>query len=381
MMDLSLYFQPVDFPDDGSLTPHTFGYHIRKEKEIRTGKKPTRVAIFGVPATNLPGNRGKALAPDEIRKHLYRFALPEISGGIIDLGNLKPGKKREDVQYALRDVVEYLSDNKIMAVILGGSQELSIGISRAFRDDRRFTLTIVDAGVDVKTTREATHAGNFISRIWRENPSLFHLQMIGLQSHLVSPFILQSLREKSYDFLRMGDLRDNFSAVEPLLRQTTFLSFDLSALRQSEVKTGGITSSSGLTAEEACRLAHYAGLGCNLKVFGIFELNPELDPDGKGSNLTAQMIWYFLDALAHSVPVDPMKDPAGFNRYFAHIGGHEIVFFQHPSTDRWWMEVEMEGFETLIVPCREMDYLIAMKDEIPDLWWKYARKTEKYSKY
>jgi hypothetical protein len=136
----------------------------------------------------------------------------------------------------------------------------------------------------------------------------------------------------------------------------------------------------GLTTEEACRISHYAGLGTNIKAFGVFETYPEKESGGLSCNLTAQIVWYFLEALVHRVPADPAGDPSGFNRFFANISGHELVFFQQPSTDRWWMEVAHEGFETLIIPCREKDYLMAMKEEIPDLWWKYARKTEKYSK-
>jgi arginase family enzyme len=384
-MDISLYFQPVDFSESGfdSLnSPHTLGHFIQKDsrKEFRPGKGFPRVVIFGVQAGSSHAGKGTSKAPDEIRKQLYRFSNLEGMGGIIDLGNLKPGKSIQDMQYALRDVVEYLSGNNIIAVILGGSQDISIGIARAFREEKDFVLTVVDARVDLKTTRETTNPSNFLSKILMENPALLQLQLMGLQSHLVPPSILDSLREKNFDYLRLGDLRDNFNDAEPLLRHTTFLSFDASAIRQAEARTGWMANPGGLTTEEACRISHYAGLGTKIKAFGVFETNPEKESGGLSCNVTAQIIWYFLDALAHRVPADPAFDPAGFNRFFAGVSGHELVFFQQPSTDRWWIEVAMEGIETLIIPCREKDYLMAMKDEIPDLWWKYARKTEKYSK-
>jgi arginase family enzyme len=384
-MDISLYFHPVDFSEagfDSLKSPHTLGHFIQKDsrKEFRPGKGFPRVVIFGVPSGPSPTVKGTAKVPDEIRKQLYRFSNLEGMGGIIDLGNLKHGKSLQDMQYALRDVVEHLSGNNITAVILGGSQDISIGIARAFRDENDFVFTVVDARVDVKVKKEATNPSNFISKILMENPALFQLQLMGLQSHLVSPSILDSLREKNYDYMRLGDLRDSFSDAEPLLRHTTFLSFDVSAIRQAEARTGWMANTGGLTTEEACRISHYAGLGTKIKAFGIFGTNPEKESGGHSSNLTAQIVWYFLDALAHRVPADPAGDPAGFNRFFANVSGHELVFSQQPSTDRWWMEVAPEGFDTLIIPCREKDYLMAMKDEIPDLWWKYARKTEKYSK-
>ncbi len=173
-MDISLYFHPADFAEYnpvGQLTPNTLGHFIRKDtlKEGRAGKSAAKVAIFGVPSGTSAANKGTGKAPDEIRKYLYRFSNLESFRGIVDLGNLKPGKKGEDIQYALRDVVEYLSDNNIISVILGGSQDLSIGISRAFREVKDFTLTVVDARVDIKTTREATNSANFLSKILAEN--------------------------------------------------------------------------------------------------------------------------------------------------------------------------------------------------------------------
>jgi formiminoglutamase len=384
-MDISLYFNPVNFEyfeQAEKFHRNSLGFYVRKDtcKSSWTKKGAIKIAIFGVPHESEPINKGTSRAPDEIRKHLYRLSNLEGFRGVVDLGNLKMGKTGQDLHFALRDVVEFLSDNGIVAVILGGSQDISIGVARAFRDVKDFTLTVVDSRVNIKTDKQATGSSNFISRILNENPTLFHLQMIGIQSHLVSPSILETLKQQTFDTIHLGPLRDEFKDVEPLLRNTDFLSFDIASVRQSEARTGFQLSSSGLYGEEACRISHYAGLSNKIKVFGLFEVNPEIDYGAITLDLSAQIIWYFLEAFAHRNIADPVKDHDAFNRYFTELEGHPIVFYKHLPTGRWWIEISNQGMESWLIPCREKDYLLAMKEEIPDVWWKYARKTDRFSK-
>jgi formiminoglutamase len=384
-MDISLYFNPVDFElfeQAEKFHKNSLGFYVRMDtlKVSWTKKVGIRIAIFGVLHETDPINKGTSKAPDEIRKHLYRMSNLKGFRGIVDLGNLKMGKTGQDLHFSLRDVVEFLSDNGIVAVILGGSQDISIGVARAFRDVKDFTLTVVDSRINIKTGKQATGSSNFITRILNENPSLFHLQMIGIQSHLVSPAILEILRQQTFDYIHLGPLRDEFRDVEPLLRNTVFLSFDISSVRQSDARTGFQLSSSGLYGEEACRISHYAGLSNKIKVFGLFEVNPDKDSGAITIDLSAQIIWYFLEAFAHRSIADPVKDQDAFNRYFAELGGHPIVFYKHLPTGRWWIEISNPEIERWLIPCREKDYLLAMKDEIPDVWWKFARKTDRFSK-
>ncbi len=296
---------------------------------------------------------------------------------------MNPGKKEQDIYYALRDVVEYLNDSGIVAVVMGGGQDLSIGIARAFRNEEEFTMSIVDSRVDIKTGRQVTDASNFISRILDENPNLFHLQMIGIQSHQVSPSILQYLRNLTYDYIQLGNLRDDFTVVEPMLRNTSFLSFDISAIKNSDASGHIRPSPNGLYGEEACQIFRYAGLSNKLMVLGLFEVNPVFDTSGLTSGLAAQMIWYFIEVLAHRKNESPSSDKSAFTKYFVEMESdlQPLTFYYQPSTKRWWIEIAREQGESWIIPCRETDYLAAAKQEIPDIWWKYARKTDKLSKY
>jgi arginase family enzyme len=282
--------------------------------------------------------------------------------------------------FALRDVVEYLNDSGVITVILGGGQDISIGVAGSFRDDKRFVLSVVDSRADVKTGREATGSSNFISRILSDNPQLFHLQLIGIQNHLVPALILEKLHSQTFDYIRLGQIRDDFSALEPLMRNTTFLSFDMSSVRNADGGGSYHLNPNGLHGEEACRIAHYAGLSHKIRAFGLFEMNPEYDNREMTANLSAQMVWYFLEALDHRLTEDPATDPTAFIKYFVDMEGDPLVFYNHRASGRWWIEITSGEKENYLIPCLENDYLTASRKEIPDIWWKFARKTDRISK-
>jgi len=384
-MDLQLYFDPVDFgiyQRKTKFTKHTLGYYIEKESLRETSVARCTIALVGVPDERGTPVKGTAKAPNEIRKYLYTLSNLDASLRIIDLGDLKPGKSQHDLLFALRDVVDYLKEAGIITVLLGGGQDLSIGVARAFQGLREFTLGVADCRVDIKTGRETTNSTNFISKIVRENPGLFHLEMIGIQQHFVSPSVLEFLRDQTYDYHQLGQIRDNIHALEPILRNIHFLSFDISTVKQQEAGPQQTPNPNGLYSEEACLIARYAGLSNRLWVFGIFELNPSLEKSGLSAALAAQMVWYFIEGASHRRKEDPAIGKNAFTRYYVEMEDHgeALVFYHHPITNRWWIEIFPEEGESCIVACREADYQKAILKEIPEIYWKYVRKTARLSK-
>lgn len=387
-MDPGLYFNSPDFESiqqGEKFSKHTAGYFIQADtlKGLSGKKGEIRVALIGVPLETTSCNKGTALAPAAIRKQLYGLANFNGFRGVIDLGDLKAGKTVQDTHYALRDVVEYLSEAGVITVVLGGGQDLSIGIARAFTGMKDFTMAVADPRIDVKLGREVTGASNFITRILSENDRLFHLQFLALQSHLVSPRVTDWVRKQTFDYLQLGKMRDDFTVLEPLLRNASFLSFDISAVRHSDAPGHYRPSPNGLFGEEACIIARYAGLSSRMKVFGLFEVNPLYDKSEMSAQLAAQMVWYFVEGVAHRRTEEPTTEKSLFTRYFVEMEDHgePMVFYHHPATNRWWIEIFWQEGESLIAPCRENDYLLAVKQEIPDIWWKFARKTDRLSKY
>jgi formiminoglutamase len=386
-MDLQLYFDPIDFEQfqkEKKFNKNSLGYCIERAtgniKDGGTGK--ATLVMFGVPYDNKTPNKGTSKAPFEIRKHLYQLSRLEACNNIIDLGNLKSGKSDQDLYYALRDVTDYLQEAGVIAVILGGGQDISIGIARAFQSVSEFTLTIADARVDIKSQRETSDSSNFITRILRENPALFHLQMIGVQKHYIAPAVFDFLKQNTFDYLQLGTFRDEPASIEPLLRNTHFLSFDISSIKKSDAEGHFRPSPNGFYAEEACLIARYAGLSNRLMVFGLFEVNPTMDKTGITSELAAQITWYFIEGSIHRRKEDPMSDKNSFIRYYVEMEDHgePMVFYHQPVTNRWWIEIFPEEGKSWILACKENDYKQAIGKEIPEIYWRYVRKTTRLSK-
>jgi formiminoglutamase len=386
-MNPELYFHAVNFDffqKKEKFSRTSLGNIILRE----TGKyrfpktEKMKIAIIGVPFESHTLNKGTAKAPAEIRKHLYRLSdIPGLNG-ICDLGDLKHGKTENDTYFALRDVIENLSDSGIVTVVLGGGQDLGIGIARAFKSHEGFTLSVVDPRIDIKRGREITGSHNFLSRILQENPYLFDLQMIGIQSHWVSSAGFDFLGRHSFDYFPLGQLHEKLQEVEPVIRNTTFLSFDISSVKQSDACGHICPSPNGLYGEEACQLARYAGLSPRLKVFGLFEANPHYDKSEITTELAAQMIWYFIEAFTHRRGEDPARDSSFFTKYYVEkeLHGEPLVFYHHPFTNRWWIEVPFRDSRNWKIACNENDYSQAIKQEIPEIWWKYSRKSERQLK-
>ncbi len=382
-MSADLYLNPVDFSryqKENIFSRQSLGFQVQKVAVDRflSGKRSVpRVALIGVPFEKGTLNKGTAKAPAAIRSQLYQLSCIEGALEIGDLGDVKPGRSARDLHFALRDVVEYLNEKEIVTVVLGGGQDLTAAMARAFSGSDDVSLAVVDPRLDVKGGREATSSSNFISRIVRENPSLFHLQMIGTQSPLVPPRFREELKKRGFSILSLGQLRSDLPALEPLIRDSSFLSFDISAVKHSDAPGHCAPSPNGLYGEEACQIARYAGLSTRLKLFGIFEVNPRFDKGDLTAKLAAQMVWYFLDAFSFRRKEDPQTGKDSFVQYYVELTdpGERILFYHHPPTNRWWIEIDGKGTPNRIAACRESDYREAVKREIPDIWWKYARKT------
>jgi formiminoglutamase len=384
-MDVRQYFNPLDFTMF-SEKENRWKYSLGQLVEKSTGKvtfsnlHKLDVVIIGVPFENGIYVGKKTNVPNKIRNELYQLAGFQSKIHIADFGNLKAAKTQKAVQLALRDVVEYLNELGIVTVVLGGSQELSFGISQAFKNQRLFTLSCIDSVLDVKRGTESFNSLNFLSRIFNTHSNLFQFSLLAYQSHLV-PLHLFSKTLGVGEHCRLGLLRDNFSLAEPMLQNTDFLSFDIAAVKHSEAPGTQSVNPNGLRSEEACQLAKYAGLSEKLSVFGLFGIDLLKDKDEMTVKLSAQIIWYFLEGQTIS-QYRMTQQTRNRIKYKVEVKDIEkpLVFLQCPETFRWWMEVQSVHGEKVLIACSEREYQQASDNEIPELWLKYVQKIDEFSK-
>jgi arginase family enzyme len=383
-MDVRHYFEPVDFTrfsgNENYPWKNSLGQLIEKATEKLTSPnlRQMEVAIFGVPFDNGSNNVGSAKSPDKIREELYRLVPTNRKINIVDFGNLRETNNMRGVYLAIRDVVEYLNELRVVIVIIGGSQDLTQGICEAFKNQPFFTLSCVDAFLDIK--KEKNFATSYLSKIFQTHPGIFQFSLLGYQSHYVGAGHLSKIKGLGIH-LRLGLLRDNFSDSEPILRNTDVLSFDIGALKYSDAPGSSTINPNGLRSEEACQLAKYAGISNKLKVFGLFNVNPDNDMHDTTIKLSAQIIWYFLEGITSRTNEKP-GESGDFLTYKVEIKDVDqpLVFFFSKETMRWWMEIESVNGEKATIACSEREYQQAANNEIPGLWLKYVQKTDELSK-
>ena len=188
------------------------------------------------------------------------------------------------------------------------------------------------------------------------------------------------LNDLNFDSIRLGNVTSKIRNIEPILRNTDLLSFDLSAIRHSDMSANKYSSPNGLTGVEACKIMRYAGLSDKLSLLSICEYNQLLDLSGQSSQLISQMVWYFLDGVkSRKNELNPnIKNCIKYTVSFDD-GKNEIIFYKSNLSARWWMGVPFKNLDSsnldyYFVACSYEDYEQANKGEIPNKWIKTFNK-------
>jgi len=383
-MDLNHYFDPVDFSIYIESTrlkwKQTLGSVIEKNTLALNEKNQATVdvAIVGVPFESLGAEIVPSEAADWVREELYLLASPGKIN-IVDLGNLKPAQSQKGNFLALRDVIDYLSELKITALIIGGSEDFSFGICQAFRNNKFFAFSTIDAYLDIKKRVETYLPDNYLSRIFSSQPDIFQFNLVGYQRHYVPEEAFAKLKGVGLH-LSLGRLREDLSLAEPLFRNSDFVSIDFSTLRYAE-SYGKKMLPNGLGGEEICQLSRYAGMSKRLNVLGLFEIAGGVDSSGINVALAAQTAWYFIEGVTLRNHLDPSRQN-GFTIHKVEVWQVEtpLVFYRNNETGQWWMQIQSNDHLFHYLACSEQDYLDATYNEIPEIWLKYVQKIDEILK-
>jgi hypothetical protein len=179
-----------------------------------------------------------------------------------------------------------------------------------------------------------------------------------------------------FDAYRLGEIADDISLAEPVVRNAHLVSIDARAVRALEMGQPDSFSPNGFTGREICAITRYVGMADSISLLGIFELENNM----QSFQLVAQMIWYFLEGHNYSIIERPVASDPDFTKYRVLCESEELVFFKSTLTERWWVEVPnlplvyTKSNSPALLPCTEQDYLDACNQIIPERWFKAYRK-------
>jgi len=329
-------------------------------------------------------NAGCANAPNEIRRYLYQLAVPHSDTSIVDLGNIIPGQTAGDTYYAVSEVVSELISLGNTIILMGGSQDLTFAAYKGYETlNRIINITSIDSRFDLEQNDDIT-SRTWLRNIIMQSPNyLFLNSNIGYQTHFVGQDLIHLMDDLKFDAYRVGEVQQDMSRAEALIRNSDLLSIDIGAIRQSDAPGNGYPSPHGFYGEEFCQMLRFAGMSSKTGCVGLFEVNPDFDNHGQTAHMAAQGLWYFIEGYYLRQPDNPQIFPENFKHFIVKMDDPEldISFYKSKISDRWWVHVPCNDPELqeiysnqMMLPCTYADYLQAMKGEIPALWMKYFQR-------
>ncbi len=307
------------------------------------------------------------------RRSLYKlFPGNDWQKPIFDLGNLKQGNTANDTLVLLREVMAILySEYGVMPIVLGGGDEVDYILFEEL-SKHHAALNVVEASALVPDLRNKEH---FISRIIDEKRnSLFQYTQLGYQQCLNNASSLKGLSEMYFESVRLGELRENLTNMEPRVRNAQFASFRMDVLRTAELVPSDAVMPNGLFSFELCQLMWYTSFSSNLKVAHISKVSYSRIEGIALANLS-QMFWHLMDGYQEAVE-EKFNLPKNFLKYTVLKGQNEWIFYKSKRTERWWVEVNSNVKDKIkiLIPCTLDDYNSSLSGEIPESWFRHLSK-------
>jgi arginase family enzyme len=337
------------------------------------------IAIVGVLENRGGVDETNDLDLSYIRKQLYGLFPGNWSQTIADLGDILAGNSPEDTYFAVQKVVSRLIKNKIIPIIIGGSQDLTYALYRGYDDlEQMVNLVSIDSKFDFGKEDGTVASESFLSRIIVDEPNnLFNYSNIGFQTYYNSQEEIDLVEKLFFDAYRLGDVCNTISIAEPVFRDADLVSLDLNSVKSSD--SGNFTNfqPNGFNGKEICALSRYAGISDKVSCLGIFNQNGSKQE----AVLIAQIIWYFIEGVHYRSNEYPFGSKDNYIKYTVPFEDEDIVFFKSNKTDRWWIEIPFftntnnKLKKNTLLPCTHDDYLAACNQEFPERWWKAQRKS------
>ena len=337
------------------------------------------IAIVGVPENRGAGENATTSDLSFIRNELYNLFPGNWSKIIADLGDILPGNSKEDTYFALQKVVSKLVKNKIIPIIIGGSQDLTYAIYRGYDDlEQMVNLVSIDNKFDLGKQQETISSESYFSKIIVDEPNnLFNYSNIGFQTYYNSQEEIDLMEKLFFDAYRLGEICNNLSISEPVFRDADLVSIDLNSVKSSDSGNLNNYQPNGFNGKEICSLSRYAGISDKVSSFGVFNHFSAKQE----SPLIAQIIWYFIEGVHYRSNEYPFGSKDNYIKYTVPLDDEDIVFYKSNKTERWWIEIPFftnshnKLKKNTLLPCTHDDYLAACNQEFPERWWKAQRKS------
>jgi len=369
MQDLRQFFAPIHFLETGELNMYDAhqpdAFTLSASIKNADWEEADIVIVGCGESRGADENAAYSHAPDAVRKQFYQMYSWHPKVKVADMGNILEGATIGDTRAALRTVLQEIAAAGKVAVVLGGSHDLTLQQYEAFKKQNKvINATVADMLIDLNEEELISNRSFLMDMLTGEPNFVKHYSHVGFQSYYVHPKMLETLDKLRFDFFRLGKVREHIEDIEPVLRASDLMSIDMNIVRFSDAPANTDGSPNGLNGEEICTLARYAGMSSRLTSWGIYGFDQEKDQHQMTAKLIAQMLWYFIDGYLIRKNESKLSDKEEFNEFHVTFTGNDISFLKSKRTNRWWMQLPQGDY----VPCSYHDYIMASSNEIPERW-------------
>ena len=192
---------------------------------------------------------------------------------------------------------------------------------------------------------------------------------LAVQKHYTEQQQWEKCQDESYNFLRLGKLKNQLDVAEAIIRDAEYIEFDINAIKHSDLHTNPNAPITGLSMEEACQLMKYSGTANQLKFLSICGYESAYDKDGKIGECIAMLLWYFIEGRESRTEIMENLNNNDFQEFLVQPSHLSIAlrFFKHKVTRQWWVKLPEEiNEDKLVLACSERDYYQACNDEVSE---------------
>ena len=307
-----------------------------------------------------------AVEADRVRARLYAMARPGEEIRLVDLGN---ARKASGIANA--PVMQELLLAGVTPVFIGRESERCLAQYYGYHHAEYLTnLVTIDDRIRFQA-RDLPTDRQYLDHIFDLTPvRLFHLAILGYQTHYNDPATLDYLHQHHFEFYRLGLVKYDIDEAEPVLRDADAVFLHLSALKAADAQAQEPIGASGLSSEEACQLARFTGMADKVSSFGIYGYYAERDPSAHSADTLAQILWYFVEGFAHR-KFDFPASTEGLTEFVVRLdSAPELKFWKSERSGRWWMEMPFKseggGARHQLIACTYGDYELACAQQLPD---------------
>lgn len=367
----------IDFKSE--LSPHQIGGVIALHTEDAfPDLSEIKIALIGVLENRGDVDAQFAVDLTAVRKSLYGLFMGNWKMGIADLGDILPGNSVMDTYFAVKKVVASLIKKGIVPIVVGGSQDLTYAMYRAYDElEQMVNLVTIDNRFDFGKETDCLSSTSYLTKMVIDSPNnLFNYCNIGYQTYYNSQEEIDIIEKLYFDAYRLGEISNNIALAEPVFRDADVVSLDLTAVKSSDSGNFNTFAPNGFNGKEICSLSRYAGISDKVSLFGIFNQANS----AQEAVLIAQIVWYFIEGYQFRSGEYPFGTKENYLKYIIPLEEEELVFYKSNKTDRWWIEIPFltNGSNKLkrntLLPCSYEEYLAACNQELPERWWKAQRK-------